>query len=77
VIETVAALAESQAPVRVLAVVGATENLISGSAVRPGDIVTALDGTTIEVNTPTPRAASCSPTASPTPACRAATPSST
>jgi leucyl aminopeptidase len=50
VIETVAALAESQAPVRVLAVVGATENLISGSAVRPGDIVTALDGTTIEVN---------------------------
>jgi leucyl aminopeptidase len=50
VIETVAALAESRAPVRVLAVVGATENLISGSAVRPGDIVTALDGTTIEVN---------------------------
>ncbi len=50
VIEAVAALAESDAPVRVLAVVGATENLISGSAVRPGDIVTALDGTTIEVN---------------------------
>ena len=50
VIESVAALAELNAPVRVLGVVGATENLPSGSAVKPGDIVTALDGTTIEVN---------------------------
>jgi leucyl aminopeptidase len=31
-------------------VVGASENLPSGSAVKPGDIVRALDGTTIEVN---------------------------
>ncbi|HEV3228471.1 MAG TPA: M17 family metallopeptidase, partial [Solirubrobacteraceae bacterium] len=30
--------------------VGAAENLPSGSAVKPGDIVRALDGTTIEVN---------------------------
>jgi leucyl aminopeptidase len=52
VIEAVAALAEIGAPMRMLAVVGATENLISGRAVRPGDIVTALDGTTIEVNNP-------------------------
>jgi leucyl aminopeptidase len=50
VIEAIAALAELRAPVRVLGVVGATENLPSGSAVKPGDIVTALDGTTIEVN---------------------------
>ena len=50
VIETVAALAELQAPVRVLAVVGATENMISGAAMRPGDIVTAYDGTTVEMN---------------------------
>jgi leucyl aminopeptidase len=50
VIEAIAALAELQAPVNVLGVVGATENLPSGSAVKPGDIVTALDGTTIEVN---------------------------
>jgi leucyl aminopeptidase len=50
VVEAIAALAELRAPVRVLAVVGATENMISGSAVKPGDIVTALDGTTIEVN---------------------------
>jgi leucyl aminopeptidase len=50
VIEAVGALAELQAPVRVLGVVGATENLPSGHAVKPGDIVRALDGTTIEVN---------------------------
>jgi leucyl aminopeptidase len=50
VIEAIAALAQLQAPVRVLGIVGATENLISGSAVKPGDIVSALDGTTIEVN---------------------------
>jgi leucyl aminopeptidase len=50
VIEAIGALAELEAPVRVTAVVGATENLPSGTAVKPGDIVTALDGTTIEVN---------------------------
>jgi leucyl aminopeptidase len=50
VIEAVAALAALRAPVRVLGIVGATENLPSCTAVKPGDIVTALDGTTIEVN---------------------------
>ncbi len=50
VLEAVAALAELRAPVRVLGVVGATENMISGRATRPGDIVTALDGTTIEID---------------------------
>jgi leucyl aminopeptidase len=50
VIETFSALAELGVPVRVLGVVGATENLPSGRAVKPGDIVRALDGTTIEVN---------------------------
>ena len=52
VIEAIAALAELEAPVRVLGVVGATENMISGHAVRTGDVVTALDGTTIEINNP-------------------------
>jgi leucyl aminopeptidase len=52
VIETIAALAELRAPVRVLGLIGATENMISGSSVKPGDIVTAFDGTTIEVNNP-------------------------
>jgi leucyl aminopeptidase len=50
VIEAIAALAELRAPVRVLGVVGATENLPSGRALKPGDIVRALDGTTIEVD---------------------------
>jgi leucyl aminopeptidase len=50
VIEAIGALARLGVPLRVLGVVGATENLPSGSAVKPGDIVEALDGTTIEVN---------------------------
>ena len=50
VIEAIAALAELRAPVNVLGVVGATENLPDGAAVKPGDIVRALDGTTIEIN---------------------------
>jgi leucyl aminopeptidase len=50
VIEAIAALARLRVPVRVLGILGATENLPSGSAMKPGDIVRALDGTTIEVN---------------------------
>ncbi len=50
VIEAIAALAELNAAVNVLGVVGATENLPSGRAVKPGDIVRALDGTTVEIN---------------------------
>ena len=50
VIEAVAALAELQAPVRVTGIVGATENLPGGRAAKPGDIVRAMDGTTIEIN---------------------------
>jgi leucyl aminopeptidase len=44
------AIAALQLPVRVLAVVGATENTVNGRAMKPGDIVTAMTGTTIEVN---------------------------
>jgi len=44
------ALAELEAPVRAVAVVAATENMLSGHATRPGDVVRAADGTTIEVN---------------------------
>jgi leucyl aminopeptidase len=50
VIETMAALADLGAPINVLGVVGATENMISGAAMRSGDILTALDGTTVEMN---------------------------
>jgi len=50
VIEAVAAIARLQLPVRLVAVVGATENLPSGRAAKPGDIVTASNGKTIEIN---------------------------
>jgi leucyl aminopeptidase len=50
VIEAMGALAELKAPVRAMGLIGATENMPSGHAVKPGDIVRALDGTTVEVN---------------------------
>jgi len=50
VIEAVGAIARLQLPVKLLAVVGATENLPDGRAVKPGDIVTAKNGKTIEIN---------------------------
>ncbi len=50
VVEAVGAIARLGLPVRIVGVVGATENLPSGRAVKPGDIVTAGNGKTIEVN---------------------------
>jgi len=50
VIEAVAAIARLELPVRIVAVVGATENLPSGRSIKPGDIVAAANGRTIEVN---------------------------
>jgi leucyl aminopeptidase len=50
VIEATAAIARLKLAVKLVAVVGATENLPSGSAIKPGDIVTAGNGRTIEIN---------------------------
>jgi leucyl aminopeptidase len=50
VIEALAAIARLQLPVTIVAVVGATENLPSGRSIKPGDIVTAANGRTIEIN---------------------------
>ena len=50
VVEAVAAIARLGLPVKLLAVVGATENLPDGRAIKPGDIVTAKNGKTIEIN---------------------------
>ena len=50
VIEAMAAIAELGVPATVTAVVPSTENMPSGHAVKPGDIVTAMNGKTIEVN---------------------------
>jgi leucyl aminopeptidase len=50
VIEATGAIARLGLPVTLTAVVPATENMPSGHSVKPGDIVTALNGKTIEVN---------------------------
>jgi leucyl aminopeptidase len=49
VLGAVEAIARLALPVRVLAVVGATENMPSGNAMRPGDVVRASNGVTIEI----------------------------
>jgi leucyl aminopeptidase len=49
VIEGIAAIAELGLPVRVLAVVASTENLQGATAFKPGDILRAMNGKTIEV----------------------------
>jgi leucyl aminopeptidase len=43
------AIAELRLPVRLIGVVGATENMPSGHAMKPGDVVRAANGTTIEI----------------------------
>ncbi|MGH2984425.1 MAG: leucyl aminopeptidase [Solirubrobacterales bacterium] len=50
VLEAVAAVAELELPVKLLAVIPATENMPSGTAIKPGDIITQLNGKTVEVN---------------------------
>jgi leucyl aminopeptidase len=50
VLEAMGAIAALELPLRVTAVVPSTENMPSGRSVKPGDIVTAMNGTTIEVN---------------------------
>lgn len=37
-------------PIRVMAVVPAAENMLSGKAIRPGDVLTGASGLTVEVN---------------------------
>jgi leucyl aminopeptidase len=50
VLEALAAIAELELPLNVVAVVPAVENMPSGTATRPGDIITQLNGKTVEVN---------------------------
>jgi leucyl aminopeptidase len=49
VIAGIAAVAELELPVRIIAVVAAAENLVSGESFRPGDILRAANGKTIEI----------------------------
>jgi leucyl aminopeptidase len=43
-------LATRKARVNAIGVIGLVENMVSGTATRPGDIVRAMSGTTIEIN---------------------------
>ena len=45
----VLALARSRAPVDVVAIAALAENMPDGGAIRPGDVLTAMNGTTIEI----------------------------
>jgi leucyl aminopeptidase len=50
VLEAVGAIAELALPVDLIAVVPSTENMPSGSAIKPGDIITQYNDKTVEVN---------------------------
>jgi leucyl aminopeptidase len=50
VIEATAAIARLGLPVNLISVVPATENMPSGRSIKPGDIITASNGKTVEVN---------------------------
>ena len=49
VIEAMALIAQMQAPIQVIAVAAITENMPGGGAVKPGDVVSAMNGKTIEI----------------------------
>jgi leucyl aminopeptidase len=50
VLEAVAAIAELGLPLDLIAVVPSTENMPSGTAIKPGDVITQYNGKTVEVN---------------------------
>jgi len=50
VLEAVAAIAELGLPLDLIALVPTTENMPSGTAIKPGDIITQYSGKTVEVN---------------------------
>jgi leucyl aminopeptidase len=49
VLGTIRALADMRAPVNVVGVIPATENMPGGAASRPGDVVTSMSGQTVEI----------------------------
>jgi leucyl aminopeptidase len=50
VIESVGAIAELDLPLELIAVVPATENMLSGNSMRPGDVISQYNGKTVEIN---------------------------
>jgi len=49
VLGAITSIAELDAPINVVGIIAACENMPSGSATKPGDIVTSMSGQTIEV----------------------------
>ena len=49
VIGTLKAVAELELPIEVIGLIPACENLLNGSANKPGDVVTSMSGQTIEI----------------------------
>jgi leucyl aminopeptidase len=50
VLEAVGAITELELPIDLVAVVPSTENMPSGTALKPGDVITQYNGKTVEVN---------------------------
>src|SRR5215218_3573206 len=51
VLEAVAAIAELELPIELIALVPTTENMPSGTAIKPGDIITQYNGKTVDIAT--------------------------
>jgi hypothetical protein len=51
-VSTVYAAAKLAIPVNIVCITPLTENLINGSATKPGDLVQAMNGLTIDVDNP-------------------------
>lgn len=49
VLGTLQALAQLKAPINVVGLIAATENMPGGRAVKPGDVVTTMSGQTVEI----------------------------
>ncbi len=49
VVGLMSALAERKANVNAVGIIGLVENMVSGNAVRPGDVVTSMSGQTVEI----------------------------
>jgi leucyl aminopeptidase len=50
VLEATAAIAELGLPLDLITVIPSTENMPSGTAIKPGDVITQYNGVTVEVN---------------------------
>lgn len=49
VLGTIKACAQLQLPINLIGLIASSENLLGGSAVKPGDIITSMSGQTVEI----------------------------